>query len=265
MQGWLFFWFLKILCALSGNNESCELLHFQHYLFDKNKALVLKYFVGDKIMAFCICLSLIVGYLMGSISVSVILSKTLFKGDVRKHGSGNAGATNMARVYGAKGGLLVLLGDFLKAILACAIVLLILEDKYTEVAIMLTGISCMLGHAYPIYFKFKGGKGVTVGAAIALVIDWKILAFIFIVFFVTFMLTHIVSISSIMGALGLICSTLTFYLLNVYGVAGGFFANFTAYRLILAVSASVLSVWLHRANIIRLIKGEEKVFSFKKK
>ena len=202
---------------------------------------------------------------MGSISVSVILSKTIFKGDVRKHGSGNAGATNMARVYGAKGGLLVLLGDFLKAILACTIVLLILEDKYTELAIMLTGFACMLGHAYPIFFKFKGGKGVTVGAAIALVIDWKILAFIFVVFVITFMLTHIVSISSIMGAVGLICSAVTFYLLGVNGVAGGYFASFTIYRVVLAVSASLLSIWLHRANIVRLIRKEEKVFTFKKK
>lgn len=216
-------------------------------------------------MTLCVCLSLIVGYLMGSISISVILSKLVFKGDVRKHGSGNAGATNMARVYGAKGGLLVLLGDFLKAIIACAIVLLILDDKYTEVAIMATGIACMVGHAYPIYFKFKGGKGVTVGAAIALVIDWKILVFIVIAFIITFMFTHIVSISSIMGAAGLIFSTLTFYVLNVCGVAGDAFANFTIYRLTLGVVASVLCVWLHRANILRLLNGEEKVFSFKKK
>ena len=216
-------------------------------------------------LALYVSLSLIVGYLMGSISVSVILSKCLFKGDVRKHGSGNAGATNMARVYGATGGLLVLLGDFLKAIIACTIVLLIAEDKYTEVCIMTTGMACMLGHAFPIFFKFKGGKGVTVGAAIALVIDWKILAFIVVVFFVTFALTHIVSISSIMGALGLIFSTLTFYIFNVCEVGGDLFANFTIYRLVLAIVASLLSIWLHRANILRLLNGEEKVFTFKKK
>ena len=209
--------------------------------------------------------SLIIGYLMGSISVSVILSKYLFKGDVRKHGSGNAGATNMARVYGAKGGLLVLLGDFLKAIIACTIVLLIAEDKYTEVCIMTTGMACMLGHAFPIFFKFKGGKGVTVGAAIALVIDWKVLVFIVIVFFITFAFTHIVSISSIMGALGLIFSTLTFYIFNVCGVGGDLFAKFTIYRLVLAIVASLFSIWLHRANILRLLNGEEKVFTFKKK
>jgi glycerol-3-phosphate acyltransferase PlsY len=171
----------------------------------------------------------------------------------------------MARVYGAKGGLLVLLGDFLKAILACTIVLLILEDKYTELAIMLTGIACMVGHAYPIYFKFKGGKGVSVGAAIALFIDWKILVFIAIVFFITFAFTRIVSISSILAAVGLICSTLTFYLLGANGIAGGYFAKFTIYRVVLAVVASLLSIWLHRANIVRLIRKEEKVFTFKKK
>jgi glycerol-3-phosphate acyltransferase PlsY len=202
---------------------------------------------------------------MGSISVSVILSKCLFKGDVRERGSGNAGATNMARVYGAKGGILVLLGDFLKAIIACAVVLLIAKDEYTEVCIMTTGIACILGHAFPVFFNFKGGKGVTVGAAIALIIDWKILVFIVIVFFVTFAFTHIVSISSILGAIGLTFSVLGFYVLNVCGVGAGYFANFTTYRLILGVVASVISIWLHRANILRLLKGEEKVFTFKKK
>lgn len=216
-------------------------------------------------LALYICLSLIVGYLMGSISVSVILSKWLFKGDVRQHGSGNAGATNMARVYGAKGGLLVLLGDFLKAIIACTLVLLIASDKYTEVCIMVTGMACVIGHAYPVFFKFKGGKGVTVGAAIALIIDWKILVFIVIVFFVVFFCTRIVSISSILGAIALMLSTMIFYVLNVCGVGGDYFANFTVYRLTLALVASVISIWLHRANIVRLLNGEEKTFTFKKK
>ncbi|MBR2337077.1 MAG: glycerol-3-phosphate 1-O-acyltransferase PlsY [Clostridia bacterium] len=216
-------------------------------------------------LALYICLSLIVGYLMGSISVSVILSKWLFKGDVRQHGSGNAGATNMARVYGAKGGLLVLLGDFLKAIIACTLVLVIASDKYTEVCIMVTGMACVIGHAYPVFFKFKGGKGVTVGAAIALIIDWKILVFIVIVFFVVFFCTRIVSISSIFGAIALILSTMIFYVLNVCGVGGDYLANFTVYRLTLALVASVISIWLHRANIVRLLNGEEKTFTFKKK
>ena len=127
-------------------------------------------------------LSAVVGYLLGSISVSVILSKLAFKGDVRNHGSGNAGATNMARVYGMKGGILVLVGDFVKALLAWLFAFLIGGANYSETCVMVGGIACILGHAFPVFFKFKGGKGVTVGAAVALMVDWKALLFIVIVF-----------------------------------------------------------------------------------
>ena len=95
--------------------------------------------------------------------------------------------------------------------------------------------------------------------------NWKILLFIVIVFFVTFFFTRIVSISSIMGALGLIFSTLAFYVINASGLVQNVFENFTIYRLTLAIVASVVSIWLHRTNILRLLNGEEKTFSFKKK
>ncbi len=212
-----------------------------------------------------VCLSLIIGYLFGSINVSVILSKVAFKGDVRNYGSGNAGATNMARVYGLLGGLAVLVGDFLKAILACAIALLIAPQAYTEICIMSVGIACIMGHAFPIFFGFKGGKGVTVGAAVALMVDWKALLFIVAIFIIVFVFTHIVSISSIMGAFGLIFISVVFYVLNLCGVAATFFANFTLERVFLAFFAGVLVVWLHRSNILRLLNGEEKKFTFKKK
>ena len=216
-------------------------------------------------LALYVILGAVIGYLFGSISVSVIISKVAFKGDVREHGSGNAGATNMARVYGISGGLLVLLGDFLKTIVACTVALLICEQKYDEFCLMATGIGCVLGHAYPVFFGFKGGKGVTVGAAVALMIDWKVLAFIVIVFVVTFILTHIVSISSVMGAIGLVTITTVCYILNLCGVGFDYFANFTLQRLCLGVVASIISIWLHRGNILRLLKGEEKKFTFKKK
>ena len=216
-------------------------------------------------LALYVILGAVIGYLFGSISVSVIISKVAFKGDVREHGSGNAGATNMARVYGISGGLLVLLGDFLKTIVACTVALLICEQKYDEFCLMATGIGCVLGHAYPVFFGFKGGKGVTVGAAVALMIDWKVLAFIVVVFVVTFILTHIVSISSVMGAIGLVTITTVCYILNLCGVGFDYFANFTLQRLCLGIVASIISIWLHRGNILRLLKGEEKKFTFKKK
>ena len=180
-----------------------------------------------------VSLSIIIGYLLGSISVSVLLSKFVFKGDVRNFGSGNAGATNMARVYGAKGGAIVLIGDFLKAIIACTVSLLIAPSKYSEVCILAVGIACLIGHAFPVFFGFKGGKGVTVGAAVALMIDWKALLFIFIVFVIVFIFTHIVSISSILSGIGLIFVTLLFYVFNLCEIGGNFFANFTVESLLL--------------------------------
>ena len=190
-----------------------------------------------------VCLSIIIGYLFGSINVSVILSKYFFKGDVRNFGSGNAGATNIASL----------------------IALLIAPAEYTEVCTLAVGIACSLGHAYPVFFGFKGGKGVTVGAAIALLIDWKALLFILAVFIITFIFTRIVSISSIMGALGLIFITTVFYVLNLCQIGGGYFANFTPEKMFLAFIAGLFVVWLHKPNILRLLKGEEKKFTFKKK
>lgn len=207
----------------------------------------------------------VIGYLLGSVSVSVILSKLVFKGDVRSYGSGNAGATNMARVYGLKGGLLVLLGDFAKAMLTWLFAFLIGGEQYSETCVMVGGIACLLGHAFPVFFKFKGGKGVSVGAAVALMVDWKALLFIFIIFVITFSLTKIVSISSIMGAVGLVFITVLFYVFNVSGIGNGYFADFNWQMLVLACVASALSVGLHHANIVRLIKGEEKKFTFHKK
>ena len=207
----------------------------------------------------------IIGYLLGSISVSVIISKTVYKQDIRKVGSGNAGATNMARVNGFKGGIAVLVGDFLKAIISCLIAKLIGGDAYSEVCMSFAGCACVLGHAFPIFFNFKGGKGVTVGAAIALMVDWKALLFIFIVFVVVFTFKKIVSISSISGGIALAVITTVFYMFNILGVGGGYFDNFTIERLFLAFFASLMVVILHHENIVRLFKGEEKKFAVKKR
>ena len=147
---------------------------------------------------FLVVLSAIIGYLLGSISMSVLLSKLVYKGDVRNYGSHNAGATNMARVYGLIGGIATLAGDFLKAIVAMLIPLLfklIYKDfAYAELAYAIAGMGCFLGHAFPIFFGFKGGKGVTVGAAIALMTDWKAFLIILAVFVIAFMISKIVSV-----------------------------------------------------------------------
>lgn len=202
----------------------------------------------------------VVAYLLGSISVSVLISKFLYKDDVREHGSHNAGATNMARVYGLIGGVAVLVGDFLKAVLAMGLpwLLGLLVPDFTSwrLAYAVSGATCLIGHAYPVFFGFKGGKGVTVGAAIALMSDWRSLLIILAVFVVVFVCTKIVSISSVLAATAFAVTGICFY---AFGIA-----EFNLYLMILSIFAGVTVVFLHRGNLVRLFKGEEKKFTYKK-
>ncbi len=205
-----------------------------------------------------IVLSVVIGYLIGSLSMSVIVSGLIYKGDVRKYGSGNAGATNMARVYGWKGGLVVLIGDIAKAILAM-VLFLVLGDKLDGRGVdymCIAGAACTLGHAFPIFFKFKGGKCVTVGAAVALMVDWRVFLIVVGAFLIVVLITKIVSISSITAAFFLPVSYVVLGVLSVYEIC-------TA-KLILTIFVGILVIVLHYKNIIRLCKGEEKKFSFKK-
>ena len=114
-------------------------------------------------------LVIVAGYLLGSISVSVCLSVGMGR-DVRKEGSGNAGATNMARVFGMKAGVITLLGDMVKAALAVLLGYLLLGDM----GLMAGGIACIVGHCFPVFHQFKGGKGVSVGGLLSLMIDWRV-------------------------------------------------------------------------------------------
>lgn len=212
---------------------------------------------------FWISLFAITGYFIGSVNASVIISGIFYKDDVRSHGSGNAGATNMARVYGKLGGLLALLGDFTKCVVAMLLGLILGEKmggatlaEYSKVA---AGAACLLGHAYPLYFHFKGGKGISVGAALALMVDWRIFLIILGVFILIVAITKIVSLSSVSAAVAFIITATVFYF--VQGEA--WFVTF--WELILSVCAPVFVIFLHRGNIARLIRGEEKKFSFKKK
>lgn len=204
--------------------------------------------------------------------MSVLLSKLIYKGDVRNYGSHNAGATNMARVYGLTGGILTLAGDFLKAVVSMLIPLLIHPlysgfEHYEQLAYVLAGMGCFVGHAYPLYFGFKGGKCVTVGAAIALMIDWKIFLIAVAVFFIAFFISKIVSVSSISAAIALIVAGILFAAFGVssYMIVFGRYVPFTWYKAGLCAFVGLAVIFLHRANIGRLVRGEEKKFTYKKK
>ena len=184
----------------------------------------------------------VVGYLLGSVSSSILLSRSIHGKDVRSAGSGNAGATNMARTFGLKAGFLTLGCDMLKALLATGLGWLLLKD----VGLAVGGMACMTGHCFPIFHHFKGGKGISVGAVLGLVIDWRVFVGIVAVFLIVAFMSKKVS-------LGSLCAALTITVTSVLFAVG-------TPRIVLAAFAMCLAVFQHRGNIKRLIAGTEPDF-----
>jgi len=188
----------------------------------------------------------IIGYLLGSANTSIIIGK--FYGiDIRKHGSGNAGATNTLRTLGKKAALFVSIGDMLKGIIAALIGSLLIGDveNVGKLGVMVGGISAVIGHNYPVYFGFKGGKGIFTSFAVALMMDWRIGLILLAVFIVVVALTRYVSLGSILAAI----------LFPVVSLIPVFEKSltFVSFSLIMAI----LAVVRHRANIVRILKGTE--------
>ncbi|MBQ8383271.1 MAG: glycerol-3-phosphate 1-O-acyltransferase PlsY [Clostridia bacterium] len=201
---------------------------------------------------------MIVSYLLGSINFSLVISKLAFKDDIRKYGSQNAGTTNMGRIYGKKIGALTLMGDVAKGIVSVLIARVMLGDS----AAHLCGLCCMLGHCFPIYYRFKGGKGVATAAAVIFAMNPLSGVIILAIFLIVAIGMHYVSLGSIMGAL--------FYPLvqrSITKVFTGF--SPTPLMSISAIAMSLLLIARHHSNIKRLLEGSERKFYasklFKKK
>ena len=199
----------------------------------------------------------IIAYCLGSISFSVIISKKMAGFDVRKKGSKNAGSTNVLRTVGKKAALITLICDILKGVIAILIAVLLgnifnVNDKV--LLIQIAGILVILGHTFPIFFGFKGGKGVATAIGVLLVINWQI-ALICIVFaLVLIILTKTVSMGSIASAI--LCPVLTLFITNHYIVTGNY--------IIFAIIIALIVVYNHRSNISRILKGEENKLKAKK-
>ncbi|KHF40352.1 glycerol-3-phosphate 1-O-acyltransferase PlsY [Halalkalibacter okhensis] len=189
---------------------------------------------------------ILIGYLLGSLSFSYIIAKKIKKVDIRQHGSGNAGATNTLRVLGLGPALLVLALDVLKGIVAVWIGVTFAPDD-TGLFPALAGLAAILGHNWPVYYGFKGGKGVatTIGV-IATVVFFPAL-FAGIVAIGSIVVTRYVSLGSILFVI--LTPIFAFFLLDYYGypVIYGY----------LAIVVALLSVWRHRTNIKRLLGGTE--------
>lgn len=208
----------------------------------------------------------VVSYLLGSLNFSIILSEVVKKKDIRKSGSGNAGATNMMRTYGIKAAVGTMLGDIFKVaigiLVAFAILGVPMKYIFTNPAdaaeiqrVMLykefAGLFCVLGHIFPLYFKFKGGKGVAACTGMVIIVDWRIALILFVIFVSVILISKWISFGSIVIAI--LYPVLIFV----------FYKNWILSLVALLFTAIVIIA--HRENIKRLIKGEENKITLKNK
>ena len=186
--------------------------------------------------------SIFLGYIFGSVSFSVMISEIFHKVDIRKRGSGNAGATNMARSFGLGAGLGTMFGDMFKTALALLGGYFILGTT----GMCIAGAACIIGHCWPVFYEFRGGKGISAGAVIALFISWKLLVILAVVFLLGAFISKKVSLGSVLAAAAMI-------------IAVFFVTDLISLR-ILAVFTAVVVLYRHIPNIRRLIRHEEPDF-----
>jgi len=200
-------------------------------------------------------IAVVVAYLFGSLNSAIIFSKIFMKKDIRQFGSGNAGTTNALRVMGASKAVFVILGDILKNVIPMLLVKPIMGEVDIVFAQVLAAIACVIGHAYPVYFGFKGGKGVLSTATVAWCIDWRISLIAILVFILVVAITKYVSLGSILS----VCTAPIQFGLFYWGKPH--FVELLCFGLFVAIFVTVL----HRANIKRLVERTENKLSFKKK
>ncbi len=188
------------------------------------------------------------GYLLGSANSSLIVGK-FYGVDVRKHGSGNAGATNTLRTLGKSAALIATIGDMLKGFIACIIGFYIM-GSYGELGIMTGGVAAIVGHNWPVYFGFKGGKGILTTLAVVLMMDWKIALVLLCIFIIIVAITRYVSLGSVVSSV-------------LFPIAGFAFEK-TGVFICFAAFLGILAVIRHRSNIARILNGTESKLGKKK-
>ena len=216
------------------------------------------------VIAACV-LAALAGYLLGSILFGVLVSKAMFNEDVRTHGSGNAGMTNVLRTYGKLPAVFTIIGDVGKSVAAASLGRLLFASLIGNDALLapmcgayLAAIFCMIGHSRPLYFGFKGGKCVLVGAGAALSISPIVCGILLLVFLVQFAFSRIVSLGSIMVAALFPVATL------IYWLVCGANVPTVIFNTLCCVIMATMVIWLHRSNIERLKNGTEYRFGSKK-
>lgn len=198
----------------------------------------------------------LIAYLLGSISFSVIISKKMAGFDVREKGSGNAGSTNVLRTVGKKAAILTLICDCLKGVIAILVAFIagkIMKNLDGALLIQLAGIFVIVGHTFPVFFKFKGGKGVATSLGVLLMVNWQIGLICLVFALIIMALTRFVSLGSVAAAI--LFPVLTIFIHTNYLVPG----NYIVFGIILGAFV----IFNHRTNVQRLLTGKENKLSFK--
>ncbi|MBQ8746462.1 MAG: glycerol-3-phosphate 1-O-acyltransferase PlsY [Clostridia bacterium] len=195
----------------------------------------------------------ILPYLLGSCNFAIIISKLFYREDIRNFGSGNAGMTNMLRTYGKKAAALTLIADALKAVVS----VLIGRVVFGIIGAYAAGLACIIGHVFPLYYQFKGGKGVVTAITAILMTDWKVGLILLLIFVILVGFSKFISLGSVMAA---IMYPLILVRINTLERMPA-----PPIVMLFALAIAVLVVWMHRENIKRLLAGKENKLSFSKK
>jgi len=192
---------------------------------------------------------LVLAFLLGAIPTGFMVGKIFFHQDVRQHGSGNIGATNVGRTLGRKAGIYTLLGDLLKGVIGAALGYLAFSGQEKTAAFLIVGFCAVLGHCFSPFLRFKGGKGVATAGGVFLFATPLLLPVLLAIFGLTLKLSKYVSLASIVTALSVLPLL----------IASNNFANtnYTTTSLLAAGAIAAVLVFRHQSNILRLLKGQE--------
>lgn len=193
----------------------------------------------------------LISYLLGCVNGALLTSKVFYRDDVRRHGSGNAGLTNFYRTYGAKYAWCVIAVDMLKAAVAVEVGVLVIgaiPGKY------FAALFCIIGHMFPVFYKFKGGKGILCGGMALILIDWRIALVGWGLFLLLWAITKYVSLGSVCAAVSF--PIMTYVVFGNMRIVGEVATE--------ALLMAVLVIWAHRGNIKRLLHGKESRFTWHK-
>ncbi len=200
----------------------------------------------------------IIAYLIGSVNFSVLISKKMAGFDVREKGSGNAGTTNMLRSVGKKAAALTLICDILKGIVSILIAILIghISNVSPAILVEVSAFFVVLGHTFPIFFEFKGGKGVATSLGVIMLVNWKIGLICLIFALLLMALTKMVSLGSISAAV--------LYAVLIIFIRDSYIVDFEFSFIIFGFLLAALVIFNHRSNLKRILSGTENKLSFKK-